>query len=495
MNEREYLDTSLDHVVRTPETEMPTNGTENDLNGNSSSNRTTVVVIQTPYSITTNSSNENIAPTNVENEPQTLSETTTSRTYHFDLPSERGNDINEIHRVLRSNTDSAIATAATIALYNRRLTNESNVGGTTANITTSANRSNSNGNQLLISRVTINNESEETPTPQNILISYDNLQPVPPASLIQNGINIGLDDSVLSSDTTSSEDPSLSIITNESLNTPETTTNFVESEQTASTSETDLTIKLKFLDDTQKLVKTWLNTTVGDFKRKYFSDLLTNGKIVRLIYQGQLLRDDTRSLVSYGIHDQCVLHCHVGNRPYANSSTQGTNSELNSNDGSRPNLVNDINMGSIRARMITTGFAWFDFVFLLLWNSLVTMWNWANVVDENNNISETNIPLRRRCVNLFKKILRTILSCLLDFRVLQRIGMRTNLEEEHRFNPGFFFGLILSIKFTSLWVLVFFYPQIADPRGIVLLSIFTVVASLFFFFNRTPLPQRIRQID
>lgn len=93
--------------------------------------------------------------------------------------------------------------------------------------------------------------------------------------------------------------------------------------------------------------------------------------------------------------------------------------------------------------MINTGFAWFDFAFLLLWNSLVTMWNWANSVDENND-AETNISFRRRFFNLFKKILRTILSCLLDFRVLQRIGRRTNLEEEHRFNPGFFFGIILS---------------------------------------------------
>lgn len=51
--------------------------------------------------------------------------------------------------------DSAIATAATIALYNRRLTREPN------SIETTADRAitNNNGQQLLISRVTMNNES------------------------------------------------------------------------------------------------------------------------------------------------------------------------------------------------------------------------------------------------------------------------------------------------------------------------------------------------
>lgn len=50
--------------------------------------------------------------------------------------------------------------------------------------------------------------------------------------------------------------------------------------------------------------------------RKHFPDSLENGKVVRLIFQGQLLRDDSRTLASYGICDQCAVHCHVGNRPY-----------------------------------------------------------------------------------------------------------------------------------------------------------------------------------
>lgn len=52
------------------------------------------------------------------------------------------------------------------------------------------------------------------------------------------------------------------------------------------------------------------------FFRQCFAESMASGKVVRLIFQGQLLRDDARLLTSYGIHDQCVLHCHIGSRPY-----------------------------------------------------------------------------------------------------------------------------------------------------------------------------------
>ncbi|VDM39811.1 unnamed protein product [Toxocara canis] len=55
----------------------------------------------------------------------------------------------------------------------------------------------------------------------------------------------------------------------------------------------------------------------GKHLRRYFWESMVAGKVVRLIYRGQLLRDDSRSLSSYGLHDQCVLHCHVSSTPYA----------------------------------------------------------------------------------------------------------------------------------------------------------------------------------
>ncbi|VBB26688.1 unnamed protein product [Acanthocheilonema viteae] len=88
-------------------------------------------------------------------------------------------------------------------------------------------------------------------------------------------------------------------------------------------------VKLKFLDDSQVIACTALESTVGQFKRRYFWESILAGKIVRLIYRGQLLRDDTRSLLSYGLHDQCVVHCHVSSTPYAQLSSSVSNAPNN----------------------------------------------------------------------------------------------------------------------------------------------------------------------
>jgi len=94
-------------------------------------------------------------------------------------------------------------------------------------------------------------------------------------------------------------------------------------EGTASNEPGDTRIKLKFLDDTQKMVAAWLSQTVGDFKREHFTPAVHEGKVVRLIYRGQLLRDDGRSLASYGLHDNCIVHCHVSTTPYESDNNTG----------------------------------------------------------------------------------------------------------------------------------------------------------------------------
>ncbi|KAK6020541.1 hypothetical protein OSTOST_13803, partial [Ostertagia ostertagi] len=49
----------------------------------------------------------------------------------------------------------------------------------------------------------------------------------------------------------------------------------------------------------------------------HFGDAVAAGRVVRLIYQGQLLREDSRTLASYGLRDGSVVHCHISNTPYA----------------------------------------------------------------------------------------------------------------------------------------------------------------------------------
>ncbi|PIO72378.1 ubiquitin family protein [Teladorsagia circumcincta] len=81
--------------------------------------------------------------------------------------------------------------------------------------------------------------------------------------------------------------------------------------------EGDSVIRLKFLDDTQRDARTTMTDTIGKFKSVHFGDAVAAGRVVRLIYQGQLLREDSRTLASYGLRDGSVVHCHISNTPYA----------------------------------------------------------------------------------------------------------------------------------------------------------------------------------
>jgi len=70
-----------------------------------------------------------------------------------------------------------------------------------------------------------------------------------------------------------------------------------------------VTVRLKFLNDTQKEVAASLTENIGQFKRRNFSEEISSNKNVRLIFNGQVLRDEETSLRNYGIFDKCVVHC------------------------------------------------------------------------------------------------------------------------------------------------------------------------------------------
>lgn len=73
----------------------------------------------------------------------------------------------------------------------------------------------------------------------------------------------------------------------------------------------NIRVRLKFLNDTQKLVEARLVDQLGQFKRQHFPEELGNNKIVRLIFNGQLLQRDQETLQFYGLFDNCVVHCHI----------------------------------------------------------------------------------------------------------------------------------------------------------------------------------------
>jgi len=73
--------------------------------------------------------------------------------------------------------------------------------------------------------------------------------------------------------------------------------------------EERFTVRLKFLNDTQKDVEASLVENIGQFKRRNFSEEINSNKNVRLIFNGQVLRDEASTLRSCGLFDKCVVHC------------------------------------------------------------------------------------------------------------------------------------------------------------------------------------------
>ncbi|NXS22768.1 TMUB2 protein, partial [Mystacornis crossleyi] len=66
-------------------------------------------------------------------------------------------------------------------------------------------------------------------------------------------------------------------------------------------------IRLKFLNDTEEVAVARPEDTVGILKSKYFPGQESQ---MKLIYRGQLLQDQARTLRSLRITDNCVIHCH-----------------------------------------------------------------------------------------------------------------------------------------------------------------------------------------
>ncbi|XP_026168365.1 transmembrane and ubiquitin-like domain-containing protein 1 [Mastacembelus armatus] len=75
-----------------------------------------------------------------------------------------------------------------------------------------------------------------------------------------------------------------------------------------SSSQRNMVVRLKFLNDTERTAQVKPQDTIGYIKRTYFAG---QEQQVRLIYQGQLLQDDAQTLASLNLAHNCVLHCHI----------------------------------------------------------------------------------------------------------------------------------------------------------------------------------------
>ncbi|KAF5273074.1 hypothetical protein FQR65_LT04816 [Abscondita terminalis] len=101
-------------------------------------------------------------------------------------------------------------------------------------------------------------------------------------------------------------------------------------------SDTNIRIKLKYLNDELKLVDGKLEEQLGEFKRRHFHPEFASNKLVRLIFNGQVLQPDTETLQSCGLFDNCVVHCLIHQQ-------RNVYNEGNNNDGTFSNTRNGNN--------------------------------------------------------------------------------------------------------------------------------------------------------
>ncbi|VVC94461.1 unnamed protein product [Leptidea sinapis] len=113
-----------------------------------------------------------------------------------------------------------------------------------------------------------------------------------------------------------SDDP-----TNKTDNTQSSSSNIDDDPASASVEETTsenankIIIKLKYLNDTSKVVEASLDELLKDFKLRNFSVELSSARRVRLVFKGRLLSDDGATLRACGLHHHAVVHCLVHRAP------------------------------------------------------------------------------------------------------------------------------------------------------------------------------------
>ncbi|XP_066441218.1 transmembrane and ubiquitin-like domain-containing protein 1 [Eleutherodactylus coqui] len=119
-----------------------------------------------------------------------------------------------------------------------------------------------------------------------------------------------------------------------------------QTQSNSACSQDTITIRLKFLNETERVVNARLTDSVLHIKRSQFPGQEPR---VRLIYQGQLLRDDSKTLASLQLTDGCVLHCHLSQ--HATASGPGG-----------PELSQDsVNVGSLMVPLflLLLGLLWY----------------------------------------------------------------------------------------------------------------------------------------
>ncbi|XP_064472225.1 transmembrane and ubiquitin-like domain-containing protein 1 [Ornithodoros turicata] len=122
-------------------------------------------------------------------------------------------------------------------------------------------------------------------------------------------------------------------------------------------------VRLKYLNDTERCVTGRQDESLGEFRRRHFAEELASQRVVRLIFNGAQLRNDTATLSSCGIQHGCVVHVHVSTMPATSSPAAQSPAEV------------DLNLGALMWALFATvlGMLWFAFL------QIKELFNWTSI--------------------------------------------------------------------------------------------------------------------
>lgn len=108
-----------------------------------------------------------------------------------------------------------------------------------------------------------------------------------------------------------------------------------------------ITIKLKYLNDDLKIVDGQLTELLGEFKRRHFETEISENKLVKLIFNGQLLQRDDDSLQSYGFFNNCVVHCLIHQQRVTNEENIDPGNASSNRNSNRRSNQRDWDLGNL----------------------------------------------------------------------------------------------------------------------------------------------------
>ncbi|KAI9554167.1 hypothetical protein GHT06_019439 [Daphnia sinensis] len=85
--------------------------------------------------------------------------------------------------------------------------------------------------------------------------------------------------------------------------------------------EAIISVKLMYMDDTHRVVESPTNMTIGDFKKTHFKNELNSNKVVKLIFNGQVLSEESSILSQVGLDNNSVIHCLIHQPRSTNAAT------------------------------------------------------------------------------------------------------------------------------------------------------------------------------